>query len=67
MTSFLRTRKDRHPKPENKTQLPRTHDPSGGSHAGREETAPRGNDGLDDITQESGTTPRETDRGPASR
>ena len=28
MTSFLRTRKDRHPKPENKARLPHEHDES---------------------------------------
>lgn len=52
MTSFLRTRKDRHPKPENKTPPPRAHDPVGDSQAGRGETAPRSNDSLDDITRE---------------
>ena len=31
MTSFLRTRKDRHPKPENKARLPHEHDQSGDS------------------------------------
>lgn len=29
MTSFLRTRKDRHPKPENKARLPHEQDQSG--------------------------------------
>lgn len=31
MTSFLRTRKDRHPKSENKARLPHEHDQSGES------------------------------------
>jgi len=31
MTSFLRTRKDRHPKPEQKARLPHEHDQSGDS------------------------------------
>jgi len=31
MTSFLRTRKDRHPKSENKARLPHEHDQSGDS------------------------------------
>lgn len=64
MTSFLRTRKDRHPKPENKARSPRAHDPSG-SHADRGEAALRGNGGLDDIERESDETPCGTDHGPS--
>jgi hypothetical protein len=66
MTSFLRTRKDRHPKPENKDRLLRTHTPSDGNHTGRTENTLRGNGNPDEVTQENSETPRGTNHDPSS-
>ncbi len=80
MTSFLRTRKDRHPKPEHKARLPHEHDQSGDSqrsditqkplhyqhiYEGQVDTDLRGGSGgLDEVNKDAGKRSGEAPRKP---